>query len=135
MMSSSKWEETLKEDYSLAGAMSYCLGKKERLRVAVDWLYIIFTYDDLLDDATSKLAFDERGATEASKIMLSVLIDPDNFKPIPSLPIATVFHQYVLRLNLPGVHTVFDMLTHTVSGYDIAQTHHPAYRSGLLMPS
>ena len=61
----------------------------------MDWQTLLFNYDDLFDDATSDLTHNESGAAEASKIMLSVLSDTDNFQPTPSLPVATAFHRYV----------------------------------------
>lgn len=75
--------------------MAYPSGDKKRLRVNIDWLTLLFNYDDLLDDATSDLTHNESGAAETSKIMLSVLTNTDNFQPTPSLPVAAAFHRYV----------------------------------------
>ncbi|MCJ1425307.1 hypothetical protein MMC29_003195 [Sticta canariensis] len=50
---------------------------------------------------TSGLTHDESGAAEATRIMLSVLSDTDNFQPTPSLLVAATSHQYVSQpLNL-----------------------------------
>lgn len=95
LMSELRWNELLKMEYGLCAARSYPSGDKQRLRVAADWFTILFTYDDLFDDSDSDLTHDENGAAEASKIMLSVLSDTENFQPTPSLPIAASFHRYV----------------------------------------
>lgn len=85
--------------YGLCAARSYPIGDKKRLRDAADWFTILFVYDDLLDDSTSDLTQDESGAAEASKIMLSVLIDTDNFQPTSKLPVAATFHRYVGQIH------------------------------------
>lgn len=81
--------------YGLCAARGYPIGDKKRVRDAADWITLLFVYDDLLDESTSHLTHDERRAAEASKIMLSVLIDTDNFQPTSSLPVAATFHRYV----------------------------------------
>lgn len=95
LMSQPRWNEMLKMKYGRCGAMANPSGDKKRLRITIDWLTLLFNYDDLLDDATSDLTHDESGAAEASKIMLSVLSDTDNFQPTPSLPVAAAFYRYV----------------------------------------
>lgn len=81
--------------YGLLAARLHPSGDKKRVRITADWLTLLFTYDDLLDDSTSDLTHDEGRATKALKIMLSVLTDTDNFQPTPSLPIAATFHRYI----------------------------------------
>lgn len=93
-MSQPQWNQMLKMRYGLCGARAYPIGDKKHLRVAVDWLTLLFNYDDLLDDATSDLTQDEKGAAETSRIMLSVLTDTDNFQPTARLPVAATFHRY-----------------------------------------
>lgn len=92
-MSSEKWNKITKECYGLNVAMSFPYADKERLRIANDWLTILYVYDDLFDYADSRLMNDENGAIEASKIMLSVFTEPDTFKPDARLPMATVVHE------------------------------------------
>lgn len=86
-------------EYDLAAARAYPSGDKERLRLAADWLTLLFNYDDLLDESTSDLTHNESGASEASKIMLSVLLDTDNFQPTSSLPVAATFHRYIWLIH------------------------------------
>lgn len=85
----------LKMKYGLCAAKIYPSGNKKQLRVAADWVTILFHYDDLFDDATSDLTHDESASAKATKIMLSVLSDPDSFQPTPSLPVAETFHRFV----------------------------------------
>lgn len=82
-------------NYGLGTARAYPTGNKEHLRVAADFSTILFNYDDLFDNSSSDLFHDENRATEATKIMLSVLTDTDNFQPTPHLPVAATFHRYV----------------------------------------
>lgn len=95
LMSQSRWNEMVKMEYGLCAARGYPSGDKKRLRLAADWITVLFNYDDLLDDSTSHLTVDEIGATAASKIMLSVFSETENFQPTPSLPVAATFHKYV----------------------------------------
>lgn len=74
-------------------AMCYPYTDIERLRIMNDWTSILFVYDDLFDESASNLMHDEIGAIEASKIMLSVLKHPENFKHDERLPIATAFYE------------------------------------------
>ncbi|MCJ1461977.1 hypothetical protein MMC07_000577 [Pseudocyphellaria aurata] len=91
LLSPPQWSKMLKYRYGLCGAMILPRGDKTRLRVAVDWVTILFNYDDLFDDAASHLARNESSAASATKIMLSVLTDTENFQHAPSLPIAAAF--------------------------------------------
>lgn len=82
-------------NYGLCTARAFSDGNKEHLRVAADFSTILFNYDDLFDNSSSDLFYDENRAAEAMKIMLSVLTDTDNFQPTPRLPVAAAFHRYV----------------------------------------
>ncbi len=96
-MSPAKWDELLKAKFGLATAMAWPLGDRNSLRVAMDWMLLLFNFDDLLDEASSNFMRDESGATEVSKIFISAFVDPENFEPVPSLPMATACHEYVLQ--------------------------------------
>lgn len=73
--------------------MTWPQGDKDSLRIGADWLILLFKYDDLFDEASSNLTRDESGATKASKVFISAIADTENFKPVPSLPIATACHE------------------------------------------
>lgn len=75
--------------------MAWPFSDKDSLRIATDWAQILFSYDDLLDDPSTGLMQNESGTTEFSKIIISAIADTENFKAVPSLPIATAFHEYV----------------------------------------
>lgn len=90
-----KWDDFVKERFGLCAAMSWPLGGKESLRIAADWLILLFKYDDLLDDASSNLMRNESSATKASKIFISAIANTENFQPVLTLPIATACHEWV----------------------------------------
>lgn len=61
----------------------------------MDWITLIFSYDDLLDDASTGLMTDKSGTADFSTILITAIRD-ENFTPVEKLPVATAFREYVL---------------------------------------
>ena len=97
MLPREKFDEFVKSEFGLLVGMAYPDTDTTRLRVTSDYMSILFTYDDLMDLSTSDLMHDRMGADKAAKVMMSVLTEPLNkFRPVPGLPVATAFHEYVM---------------------------------------
>ncbi|MCJ1468394.1 hypothetical protein MMC07_007022 [Pseudocyphellaria aurata] len=136
LMSQPQWDEMLKMEYGLATARGFPNGDKERLRLATDWFTLLFNYDDLLDDSTSDLTHNESGASEASKIMLSVLLDTDNFQPTSRLPVAAAFHRYSwTRFQASSSPSSQKRFIDSVIGYAMAAAKQTGIRESRMCPS
>jgi len=101
MMPGPLFEKFVKCEFGLMTAMSYPDTDATRLRITADYMSILFAYDDLMDLPSSDLMHDKLSSTKAAKIMMQVLTHPQKFKPVPGLPVATAFHEYVKPLALP----------------------------------
>lgn len=60
---------------------------------------MLFSFDDLLDDAATGLMANESGAADYSKILIAAIRD-ENFTPMERLPIATACREYVIPSQL-----------------------------------
>lgn len=80
------------QDFGVACARAWPVADKESLRLNTDWLTLLFSYDDLLDDAATGLMTDQSGAAEYSKVLIAAIRD-ENFTPIEGQPIATAFRE------------------------------------------
>ena len=99
MLPRDKFGEFVRSEFGLLVGMAYPDTDTTRLRVTSDYMSILFTYDDLMDLSTSELMHDRMGADKAAKVMMSVLTEPlHKFRPVPGLPVATAFHEYVMLL-------------------------------------
>jgi hypothetical protein len=96
MMPGPLFEKFVKCEFGLMTAMSYPDTDASRLRVTADYMSILFAYDDLMDLPSSDLMHDKIGSDKAAKIMMGVLTNPEKFRPVPGLPVATAFHECVL---------------------------------------
>lgn len=96
MLPRDKFDEFVKSEFGLLVGMAYPDTDTTRLRVTSDYMSILFTYDDLMDLPSSELMHDQMGADKAAKVMMSVLTEPLKFRPVPGLPVATAFHEYVI---------------------------------------
>lgn len=97
MMPAALFEKFVKCEFGLMTAMSYPDTDATRLRITADYMSILFAYDDLMDLPSSDMMEDKKNSTKAAKIMMQVLTHPHKFRPVPGLPVATAFHEYVLR--------------------------------------
>lgn len=98
MLPRDKFDEFVKSEFGLLVGMAYPDTDATRLRVTSDYMSILFTYDDLMDLSSSDLMYDRMGADKAARTMMSVLTEPLKFRPVPGLPVATAFHEYVILL-------------------------------------
>ena len=96
MLPHDKFDEFVKSEFGLLVGMAYPDTDATRLRVTSDYMSILFTYDDLMDLPSSELMHDRMGADRAAKVMMSVLTEPHKFRPVPGLPVATAFHEYII---------------------------------------
>ncbi|MCJ1347352.1 hypothetical protein MMC31_005575 [Peltigera leucophlebia] len=130
-----KWDDFVKERFGLCAAMSWPQGGKDSLRTGSDWLILLFKYDDLLDEASSNLMRDERGATKASKIFISAIADTENFQPVPYLPIATACHDFMTRFRAMSPPNVAKRFVDSITSYAIAASKQTGFRERNLRPS
>ena len=98
MLPRDRFDEFVKSEFGLLVGMAYPDTDTTHLRVTSDYMSILFTYDDLMDLSTSELMHDRMGADKAAQVMMSVLTEPLKFRPVPGLPVATAFHEYVVSL-------------------------------------
>jgi hypothetical protein len=96
MLPRDKLDEFVKSEFGLLVGMAYPDTDATHLRVTSDYMAILFTYDDLMDLPSSDLMHDRMGADKAAKVMMSVLNEPDKFRPVAGLPVATAFHEYII---------------------------------------
>lgn len=96
MLPHDKFDEFVKSEFGLLVGMAYPDTDITRLRVTSDYMSILFTYDDLMDLPSSELMHDRMGADRAAMVMMSVLTEPHKFRPVPGLPVATAFHEYII---------------------------------------
>ena len=75
--------------------MSYPETSVERLRIAAEWVTVLFVWDDLFDVPDSRLVDDRRSAEEINRIMTGVLTHPEKFEEQEGLCVANAFHSYV----------------------------------------
>src|SRR5258706_6836666 len=83
MLPHDKFDEFVKSEFGLLVGMAYPDTDTTRLRVTSDYMSILFTYDDLMDLPSSELMHDRMGADRAAMVMMSVLIEPHKFRPVP----------------------------------------------------
>ena len=57
--------------------MSYPDTDVERLRIAAEWVTVLFVWDDLLDMPDSRLVDDGKGAWRIQRIMMRMLTAPE----------------------------------------------------------
>lgn len=87
------------QDFGLACARAWPLADKESLRLIIDWFTLLFSYDDLLDDASTGLMTDQSVTADFSKILITAIRD-ENFTPTERLPVATACKECVLPAAL-----------------------------------
>ena len=97
LLSPEKYEEWVKYDFGLLGAYCYPEADDERLKLCIDYLIALFAYDDLMDvpgdDDSTQFMHNRHGADKASQLLMYVFKKPEDFKPIPGLPVISTYHE------------------------------------------
>ena len=71
--------------------MSYPDTDVERLRIAAEWVTVLFVWDYLLDVPDSRLMDDGKGARRIQRIMIRVLTAPEGDVGVERLVVADAF--------------------------------------------
>ena len=77
----------------LQGAMVYPLSDKKYIRLAIDQLILLFSFEALFDEDALRL--DEGSATKLTNTVISAISDTESFQPTPKYPAITAYHEYV----------------------------------------